>query len=73
MTDPTVLRTTDAKVTISLMPILFFSKCLVEILKEVNGSQGSANADQSLGAKETFPFMCVGLTAKFSIWGFHGI
>lgn len=38
MTDPTVLRTTDAKVTILLMPVLFFSKCLVEILKEVNGS-----------------------------------
>lgn len=38
MTDPIMLRTTDAKVTISLMPVLFFSKGLVEILKEVNGS-----------------------------------
>lgn len=40
MTDPTMLRTADAKVTISVMPVLFFSKGLVEILKEVNGSYG---------------------------------
>lgn len=74
MTDPTMLRTTDANVTISLMPVLFFSKGLVEIMKEVNASWRGANADQSLGAKETLPFMCVGLViAKFSRWAFCGI
>lgn len=38
MADPTILISTDAKVTISLMPYSVFSEALVEILKEVNGS-----------------------------------